>query len=163
MAREPLESTESAALALKRVAYSHDVIIDYIIANPTVSRGEIAKHHGYTEAWLSRIMNSDAFNVVLARRREEITDPVLTATVRENLTSVAQKSMEILLRKLENPSQIKMEDAIKCMDVTTRALGYGARDSGNVTNIQQNVVVVPPKASDAEEWAQTYNPIMSKS
>lgn len=162
MSREPLESTESAALAIKRVSYSHDMIIDYIIANPGKSRREVALHHGYTEAWLSRIMNSDAFNVVLARRREEMVDPTIVATVKENLTNVAQRSMEILLKKLENPTQIKLEDAIKCMDVATKALGYGAREASNVTNIQQNVVVVPPKSSDAEEWANTYNPVSAE-
>lgn len=159
MSREPLESTESAALAIKRVSYSHDVIIDHIIANPKASRKEIAEYYGYTEAWLSRIMNSDAFNAVLANRRNELIDPVLVATVKENITSVAQRSMEVLLKKLENPGLIKVDDAIKAMDVATRALGYGAREKSEVTNIQQNIVVVPPKSDSAEDWANTYNPV----
>ena len=158
MDRTPLESTESAANVIKRVTYSHDLIIDHLITNPRATRKDISDYFGYTEAWLSRIMNSDAFNAVLAQRRSELIDPVLTASIKENLTSVAQKSMEVVLKKLENPMAMKMDDAIKAMDVATKALGYGAREQSNVTNVQQNIVIVPPKSDSSDDWLTNHSP-----
>lgn len=160
MNRTPLQSTESAKDAIQRVTYSHDLIIDHMITNPRATRKDISDYFGYTEAWLSRIMNSDAFNAVLAQRRNELVDPVLTASIKENLTSVAQKSMEVVLKKLENPMAMKMEDAIKAMDIATKALGYGAREKGDVVNVQQNIVIVPPKSDSSDAWLDQHAPTL---
>ena len=84
----PLIGTESAAGALARVKFSHDAMIDVIIANPTVSQGEIAKHFGYTQAWVSRIMNSDAFLARLALRKEDLVDPSIALSIDEKLRAV---------------------------------------------------------------------------
>ena len=151
--RTPLDSTEASANAIQRVKYSHDIIIDYMIANPVHTLEEIAENFGYTAAWLGRIRNSDAFNVVLARRRQELTDPTIVASAEENLRSVANRSMEKVLAKLEGVHSLG--DAIKAMDVATRALGYGARMNDNNTNINF-VVALPGMSNSAEEWVETY-------
>ena len=50
---EPLMGTESAAGAIQRVKYTHDALIDMIIANPAVSQGQLATQFGInvTQAW----------------------------------------------------------------------------------------------------------------
>ena len=45
----PLMGTDSAAGAIQRVSYTHDALIDMIIANPEVSQGELSKAFGYTQ------------------------------------------------------------------------------------------------------------------
>ena len=85
----PLQGTASAALAIDRVKYTHDAMIDLIIAQPAISQGELAKHFGYSQPWVSRIMNSDAFLARLAQRKAEIVDPQLTLSVDEKLRAVA--------------------------------------------------------------------------
>lgn len=150
----PLAGTESAALAIARVKYTHDAMIDLIIANPAMKQGEIAKHFGYTQAWISRIFNSDAFQARLAARKKEIVDPSLILTVDEKLRAVASKSLDIVLEKLEaSPS---MDQALEAVNITSKALGYGARQSN--LNLQANfVVAMPTKAPDAQSWSAKYN------
>jgi hypothetical protein len=43
------------------------------------------------------------------------------------------------------------------LEITTKALGYGARQ--NNLNVQQNfVVALPPKAETAQDWAREHGP-----
>lgn len=147
----PLLGTESAALAIDRVKYSHDAMIDMIIANPGVHQNALAKHFGYTAAWVSRIINSDAFQARLAVRKADIVDPSLVMSVEERLNTLADRSLTILHEKLELTQNPDM--ALKAADLSLRALGYGARQA-NVA-IQQNfVVAMPAKATSGAEWAQ---------
>lgn len=151
----PLEGTQSAANAIARVKYSHDAMIDLIIANPVASQGQIAAHFGYTQAWVSRIMNSDAFQARLAERKTEIVDPSLVASVDEKLRELASKSLDVVLTKLTTVPTL--DGALKALEVTTRALGYGARQQN--LNVQQNfVVALPGKATSANDWASAHAP-----
>lgn len=149
----PLEGTQSAAVAIARVKYSHDAMIDLIIAQPGVKQGEIAKHFGYTQAWVSRIMNSDAFLARLAQRKADLVDPSIALSIDERLRAVAAKSLDVVLEKLELvPTG---EFALEAAAMASKALGYGARQ--NNLNVQQNfVVAMPAKAPDAGQWASKY-------
>ena len=151
----PLMGTESAAGAIQRVKYTHDALIDVIISNPAVSQGELAKHFGYTQGWLSRVMNSDAFQARLALRKTEVVDPQLVLSIDEKLRALASKSLDVVLDKLsatQNP-----DTALKALEVTSKALGYGARQQN--LNVQQNfVVALPPKSASAEEWVSSHGP-----
>ncbi len=151
----PLESTESAANAITRVKYTHDAMIDLIIANPALKQGDLAQHFGYTQAWVSRIFNSDAFQARLAQRKTELVDPSLLLTFDEKLRALADKSVDVVLEKLsvtQNP-----DTALKALELTTKALGYGARQQN--VNLQQNfVVALPPKAVSASDWAAAHDP-----
>lgn len=151
----PLEGTASAANAIQRVSYSHDAMIDLIIAAPGAKQGDIAKHFGYTEAWVSRIMNSDAFQARLAERKTELVDPVLVASIDEKLRALASKSLDVVMDKLTlTPT---LDAGLKALEITTKALGYGARQSN--LNVQQNfVVALPPKATSAAEWIEACSP-----
>ena len=151
----PLEGTASAATAIARVKYSHDAMIDLIIANPAISQGMLAQEFGYTQAWVSRIMNSDAFQARLAIRKADIVDPSLVLTIDEKLKALASKSLDVVLERLavtQNP-----DTALKALEITSKALGYGARQQN--LNVQQNfVVALPPKAVNAAEWAAAHGP-----
>ena len=151
----PLMGTESAAGAIQRVKYTHDALIDMIIANPAVSQGQLAAQFGYTQGWLSRVMNSDAFQARLAARKTEVVDPQLVLSIDEKLRALASKSLDVVLDKLavtQNP-----DTALKALEVTSKALGYGARQQN--LNVQQNfVVALPPKAASASEWATAHGP-----
>lgn len=152
-ASPPLEGTQSAAVAIARVKYSHDAMIDLIIAQPGVKQGEIAKHFGYTQAWVSRIMNSDAFLARLAQRKADLVDPTIALSIDERLRAVAAKSLDVVLEKLELvPTG---EFALEAAAMSAKALGYGARQ--NNLNVQQNfVVAMPQKAASADAWAGKY-------
>jgi hypothetical protein len=111
---------------LQKVAYSHEAMIDAMIANPSVSGGELARMFGYTESWISRIRSSNAFRERLRERAQEMVDPVLLATIEENFEAMVSRSQEILLEKLSEPAQnIDPQLALQCAALGAKAVGMG--------------------------------------
>lgn len=113
--------------AIQRLNYSHDAMIDMIIANPGVHQNIIARMLGYSPSWVSTIMATDAFQVKLAQRRETIVDPVLKATLEEQARGLYLRSMEIIREKL-NVDSANVPDrlAIDVFKESGRHLGLGA-------------------------------------
>jgi len=144
-----------AAVAIQKVRYSHDAMIDLIVANPAVSQNELAAHFGYTPGWVSQIINSDAFRERLAERKDELVDPRIRTSIEERIRALADKSIEVLLQKLHETSNMNV--AVRALDVATRSLGYGAKPA-NAVQINNYVAHVPPRAQSANDWQQTYTP-----
>lgn len=135
--------------AIEKVSYTHDAMIDLIIANPAISQAKLAAHFSYTQGWVSQIMSSDAFKVRLAARKGDLVDPTVVATVQERLEGLARQSLQVLQANLD--ASPKADVALKALEISTRALGYGARDTN--VNIQNNIVAyVPQKAGSAADW-----------
>lgn len=137
-----------------RTHYSHEAMIDVIIAEPTIKQVELARRFEKTEAWISRIIGSDAFQGALAKRREELTDPFLVATIEERFRGLAMQSLDVIADKLETTKNADL--ALKALDISSKALGFGARGAGQNTTNNNFVIALPPKIQDAAEWAQTH-------
>lgn len=135
---------------LKKVSYSHDAMIDMIIANPAISGGELAKEFGYTQTWISIIVNSDAFKERLAERKGQLIDPQITATIESRLEGLARRSLDRLLERVE--SQVPL----KPMELVAMAkLGAGNRADRPPAPPASNhlyVVNLPPAAPDSKTW-----------
>lgn len=152
---QPLVGTQSAAGAVARVTYTHDAMIDMILANPMISQNQLAATFGFSVGWVSRVKNSDAFLARLAQRKDQLVDPMLAATIDENLRAVANRSLEVVVEKLSMPL-VDGQFALDAAAMATKALGYGARQ--NNVSLQQNfVVAMPQKAENAQVWANKYN------
>lgn len=114
---------------IAKVAYSHAAMIDLIIANPGISQNALAAHFGYTPSWVSQVIASDTFQSALSKRREEIVDPVLMNTVKENFDALVLRSLDILHQKLNRPAlDIPDNLALRALEIGSRAAGYGAKD-----------------------------------
>lgn len=107
-----------------KVRYTHQDMIDFLIANPSVSQGIVASRYGYTEAWVSRIITSDAFQAQLAARRAEIINPELVATVEERFRALATRSVQRLMHELDRPA-CKPEVMLAAASLGAKALGIG--------------------------------------
>lgn len=139
---------------IKRVDYTHDAMIDLIIANPTATNKELATNFGFTEQWISRVINSDAFQARLEERKRELTDPFLRATIDEKLKGLADQALDVIADKLaatQNPDL-----ALKALDLTTKALGFGARVAPSAPAGNTYIVNMPVKAPSSAEWAAGY-------
>lgn len=112
--------------AIEKVRYTHDAMIDMLIAQPSISQNELASRFGYTPAWVSLVMSSDAFKARLAARREELIDPAIRLTIEERFHAVVTRSQEVLLAKLSQPAE-KVSDnlALRAMELGAKALGLG--------------------------------------
>ncbi|MGD9674482.1 MAG: hypothetical protein AB7U98_13500 [Candidatus Nitrosocosmicus sp.] len=142
-----------------KVKYSHDAMIDTLIAKPHVTQGELAAIFGYSQGWVSQIINSDAFKARLAERKGELVDPLITASVDERLRSIAQRSLDKVLESLDSP-MVKPEHALATARFATEALGYGARpkDGGGGQGGVAVIVNVPGQAPSADAWIAAHRP-----
>lgn len=138
---------------LQRVHYTHDAMIDIVLADPAIKQKELAAKFGVSEAWISRIFGSDAFQAALAKRRADITDPFVVATMEERIKGLAFQSLEVLAEKLEETRNADL--ALKSLDIAGKALGFGAKHVAN--NVQNNFVVqLPDKANSSADWASKH-------
>lgn len=156
----PLVTSQPTKNAIQRVKYTHDGMIDLMLANPAIRQNDIAAHFGMTVGWVSRVINSDAFQARLAARKEDTIDPQLRANFEDRLKGLAATSLQIVQNKLDNiiqlpvPSSADAEFAKQTLELTAKALGFGARVQGP-TNIQnQFVVALPSKIESEKQWAE---------
>ena len=118
--------SESSAPTIKRLSYTHDAMIDVMVAQPQVSQRELAATFGYSESWVSIIMSSDAFRARLAQRRGELVDTAIAATIEEKFHNLANKSLNVLLAKMDAPaSMISDALALKAAELGAKALNVG--------------------------------------
>ena len=87
-----------------KISYTHDKLIDVMIAQPRAKRQELADIFGYSPEWISRVTNTDAFRMRMAARREEVVDPMLAATLEERFRAVTARSLDVLQEKLDQPA-----------------------------------------------------------
>lgn len=150
-----LANPDKPRVQLKKISYTHDALIDLIIAHPELNQQQLAAHFDYTGPWVSQILATDAFQARMAARKDEIVDPIIKATVDERMKGLILASMHKLQEKLAgNPSD---DLTLGIFAAATKAMGYGARQVG--AQIQNNFVVnVPLKANSSSEWAERHNP-----
>lgn len=127
------------ARGVTKVSYTHAAMIDEIIANPCISQNQLAAHFGYSAGWISQVISSDAFQAQLAARTGQLVDPVLQVSIETRFKGLVARSLEILAEKLNGPaSSIPDNLALRALELSSRALGYGARPEAkievNVTN-----------------------------
>lgn len=136
---------------LKKVSYTHDGIIDAIIANPAISQGELAREFGYTQTWLSIMIGSDAFQNRLAERKAAMTDPRIIASINERLDGLAKRALDRLADRLDSPTA-----QLKTMELVSIAkLAIGDKANRPPVAAQQNnlyVVNIPPAAASSSAW-----------
>ena len=139
---------------LKEIGYSHAAMIDLLIASPAITQNEIASFFGYTPAWVSTVINSDAFQGALQERRAEIINPALIATIEERFKAVAQLSLERVLERLTLPNNLISDDfLINSAKLASTALGYGAKPIGGGSTQVGVVINLPGVAMNSTDWA----------
>jgi hypothetical protein len=113
-------------VGVQKVSYTHDAMIDYIIANPSVTQRAIARHFGYTEAWVSQVFSSDSFKKKLADRKAELVDPIILDTLNAGFEAVCRQSLDVIQENLNTTRDPKL--ALAALKVSATAMGFGARN-----------------------------------
>lgn len=104
-----------------KASFSYENLADTLILNPRISGKELSSLFGYTESWLSIVMNSDAFKVVMQRRKGDLVDPILRATIEDHYKALAAKSCHVLMEKLNAPVHVIPDE------LALRAAALGAQ------------------------------------
>lgn len=116
---------------VQRVVYSHQALVEQILTNPTATNIELGRVFGRTPQWISLVRNSDLFLELLAKRHNELVDPVVKASLDERLSMLTNRSLEVLLDKMAQPSE-KIPDSLAIAAATFGAKaqaigGFGSR------------------------------------
>lgn len=150
------DGAKESGRGIQRVKYTHDAMIDLMLMRPEISQHDIALYFNYSEGWVSSVINSDAFQARLAERKTEVVDPSIRQSVEDRMNTLAHQSLDIVQKKLkvtENPDL-----AIKALELSTKALGLGARPDKQTQVTNNFVVALPSKAPSEAEWAAQARP-----
>lgn len=111
---------------MAKLRYTHKAMVDLIIEHPELSQNQIAAHFGFTPAWISNILASEAFQMEMSLRREQIIDPTLKATLKERFEALVIQSVNVLMEKLNKPAgQVSDQVALRAAELGAKALGIG--------------------------------------
>lgn len=106
-----------------------------MIANPNAGLRELSLVFQMTPAWISTIVNSDAFQVKLAERQEQAFIQV-AIPLRTKLHGVAEAAVEKLGDSLQNTQDPRM--ILDIADKTLHRLGYAPSRAAPAAPVQQN-------------------------
>lgn len=122
---------------IDKVNHHHEAIADLMLAFPEMKKGEIAIRMGYTQAWLSAIINSDAFVAYFEVRRMQYNQELNQKTVIK-LYNVAMKAMDKVDQALD-ATDLDPRYALDAKDKALTQLGFGPKGNhGAPTVVQQN-------------------------
>lgn len=126
MAAQAAAARPPAGARPPKIRYSHQAMADLIIANPGIAQNQLAAIFGYTPAWVSTVVNSDAFQALLASRRSELVDPEIAITLNERFHAMTTQSLKVLQDKLARPAdQVSDQLALRAAELGAKALGIG--------------------------------------
>lgn len=124
----------------------YDQIVDELLLSPPgETQGHLARRLGYTQAWLSRLIASDAFQVRLAKRLEAIEPDrremfrLRFASIEEEARGILMASLQKLSDRLQDPAGVPDQLVVKSVEVTSRLLGYGARRDEPPAKVEMHV------------------------
>ena len=124
LAGPPARTVAPTMGRLAKCSYTHAAMIDLILEHPEYTQNQLAAHFGYTPGWISNVLASEAFQAMMAARRDEIIDPELKASIKERFEALVIRSLTVLQEKLNSP-QVSDQVAMRCAELGAKALGVG--------------------------------------
>jgi hypothetical protein len=128
------------------LTYRHERIIDFMLANPQMRKGEIAAALGFTQAWFSTITSSDAFRAEYSRRRQEWNERLAEGVIGD-LYDQTQLAAKRIIAELESPD-CAPGFALEVQGRALSHLGFGTRDRpqpGGQAQVVVNVAGINPE------------------
>ena len=116
-----LTMAESASVA--KLSIRHDAILHFMLANPTVPKGEVALRFNVSEAWLSVVCNSQAFLEARARLTDELFHESVLP-LREKMVVAADKALDRMLTQI--PVETDLDKLRKTTETVLQACGYSS-------------------------------------
>lgn len=116
---------------VKRMRYWHEYVIDLMLTNPQLTQGQIAAMLNRSEAWLSRIVNSDMFRAQYEARRFALNAEV-DVSITEKLQSLADIALDQMTeRVVQQGNSLPMGVLQETCALALKSLGYGAAPRGS--------------------------------
>lgn len=141
----PSFTTTTSPMPIQRLSATHHAIADWLIANPGKNQMErCATKFGYTRAWLSTLIHTDAFQALLRSKQEDVFHEVVVP-LKEKIAGVAHAGLDRLGEHLDKADFKETADVTKDM---LAALGYGPK-AVPAGGVNQNNYYFGPDALEA--------------
>lgn len=139
---------------IQKVSFTHDAVIDVLVAQPHLSQRELAAMFGYTPTGMGIICRSDSFKARLEARKDALIDPLVRQSIEDRLTHLAHASLDVLQKKLETSDDPRL--ALATLEAAQKSSAFGARQQ---VTMQNNFVVhVPGPAASSADWSSKFAP-----
>ncbi len=113
---------------IKKVDYSHEAMINWLIANPHKQLKEMALEFSVTQGWISTVIHSDAFQAKLIKRQDAFFGN-LTESVQERMVGTATMALDRLQDLI--PCALDVKDVGDVTDKLLHRLGYAPASTRN--------------------------------
>lgn len=134
----------------EEINHRHEAIADEMLANPQATQKDIAEKLGFTQGWLSTVVNSGTFQAYYRQRRGQFNTKLAEEAQR--------KTLEVGMQALDKTAQMLEDGDVDPVDVFDKALNRagmapqrdrGSGAAGGQENNQYNFYMATP-----EELAQ---------
>lgn len=137
-----------AATQIKDLSYRHEAILDWLMLNPDKSQGDCARELGYTEAWLSQVINSNLFNLRLGMLQQEKREHGIF-TIAEKLAGLASMAIEKTAKNVEVSADPAF--VLSAAEIALKRLGYGPKAVVTTPATQTNNTLIIATESGLRE------------
>lgn len=127
------------------IPYSHEAMVELMVAQPTWNHKQLAKHFGKGAGWFAAVLASDSFQLEMDKRRSEIANPALTATMEERFRGLTLRALDVLQDKLDS-KEVSDNIVLRAAEIGVKALGMGqvapqvVQPAGSVESLADRLV-----------------------
>jgi len=142
----PAAPAEKHKPTIQNVSLKHRQIMDFMLINPSMPLGQVAKHFNVTPGWLSIIVHSDAFIAVM-KEKEELLFTSTVVPLRQKVQAAAHIGVEKVAEALHHASAISDKAfVVETTEKLLRTLDYGSPKAPTApVGVQQNNFYVAEK------------------
>lgn len=115
-----------------KLSHTHVAIMDYMLANPSISIAQIAAHFGYTQGWVSFLINSDIFRAAIAEKQDIIFHETVLP-LHKKMENVAHLALDRLAQRI--PLETEIGPLTKVADGVLSRLGFSSDRGGVNVNV----------------------------
>jgi hypothetical protein len=148
-------SKRAEVLATRKLMFWYEMLADFLIANPTATHDQMAKHFGRSSGTIALVVKTDAFKEYLLQRRNQYIQEH-DAAIRMKMMGIAEGSMDAMLLQIEKKrDQVPLGQLKEITEMALTGLGMGPKAGGGTNvhvQVNQNpgMVAVPVNVNDLE-------------
>lgn len=126
-----------------KLSHTHEAIMAFMVANPTVPLKDVAAKFNFTQGWLSQLIHSSLFQAQLHYRQDvEFSEAALS--VRDRLQEMAHTSLEKINERIALGG-LGPDHLLASAELALKSLGFGApKASAPTAVINNNTYVTQP-------------------
>lgn len=143
---------------IQRMSHKHVDILNYLIANPLVRLGDVARHFEMTQGWLSQVIHSDAFQRMMSEKQDAVFHTSVLP-LKEKMTAIAHKALD----KLDDKMEIETDTAEirQVAETVLDRIGFNTKTAPVVHNtLNQFISVERERLAKARSLIGTRQPVL---